>query len=282
MSCEDEIANTSSGNVRSMHRYSVPMCINCIASEIHRQLVEVFGENGTSRELACQWVHQFWNKKRCDVHDLICERHPRLSLTSDSISRVRSLLMDDRRLTIRQLGWLMATETYNPIPWDAVHHNIKNELTMWNIKVQWVLCQLSDEHMCKRMAATIKFLTLYNREGEVFVQHMVTCVETWIHHYLAPTKQQNMVCKKSNELAPKNSNSNCWWIRSCPLPFGTERVLCTKSISHTRKMRVSHSAVTSIPYFISAIRSENSVVDISIFLKYCFIVIIKNKISIFS
>ncbi len=34
--------------------------------------------------------------------------------------------------------------------------------------------------MCQWMVATIKFLTLYNWEGEAFVQHIVTGAESWM------------------------------------------------------------------------------------------------------
>ncbi len=76
---------------------------NHTVSGIHWQLIKVFGELVTiGREMVCQWVHQFHNIKRCDVHDLAYEGCPCLSLlTSDSIAGVCALLTDDKRLTMR-------------------------------------------------------------------------------------------------------------------------------------------------------------------------------------
>ncbi len=54
-------------------------------------------------------------KKRGDVHNLAREGRSCSSLFSDSIAGVCVLLVDDRRLKIRQLEWLMEMEMCNPI-----------------------------------------------------------------------------------------------------------------------------------------------------------------------
>ncbi len=129
---------------------TIVLCLcaqNCAASNIHRQLVEIFGENVMSWEMVRQWVHQFCNKEWCNVDDLACEGHPRLSLTSDSIAGVRALHMDDWQLMIWQLECLMAMEMRNPILCNTIYRIVKDELAMRKISALWVPYQLSDEHI---------------------------------------------------------------------------------------------------------------------------------------
>ncbi len=120
---------------------------NCTVSDIHWQLDEVFHENIMSWQMVCPWVHQFYNKKMHDVHDLAWEGRPHSSLMNDSIARVRALLMDDRRLTIGQLEWWMATEVCNPISYGTVYHIVKDKFAAQKVSVRWVPCQLSDKQI---------------------------------------------------------------------------------------------------------------------------------------
>ncbi len=79
--------------------------------------------------------------------------------------------------------------------------------------------------------------------------------------FIITHNQQNGEGWYGNEVmnrAPKNSNLICRHIRPCSLSFGTGRVLLTEGSSNTRKMWVSRSTITSIPYFISAVRSNSN------------------------
>ncbi len=75
-------------------------------------------------------------QKGCDVYNLGGVARPHLSLTSDSIVGVCALLIDDRRLTIRLLEWLMVTEMCNPMLHGTVHNRVKDKLAKWNVNMR--------------------------------------------------------------------------------------------------------------------------------------------------
>ncbi len=72
----------------------------------------------------------------------------------------------------------MVTEMCNPISHNKFHHIIRDELAMQKVCARWVPHLLSDEHMHQWIAATIEFLTLYDREVEAFIQRIITADET--------------------------------------------------------------------------------------------------------
>lgn len=55
----------------------------------------------------------------------------------------------------------------------------------------WIPWVLTDEHKQKQMGAALAFLSRY-KDGEEFLNHIVTGDETWILHKTLQTKCQSM------------------------------------------------------------------------------------------
>ncbi|XP_023228114.1 putative uncharacterized protein FLJ37770 [Centruroides sculpturatus] len=69
--------------------------------EIHRQLVEIYGENVMSDGMVRKWVRQF-NAERTDVHDEAWSGWP--SVVNDGlVAKVNEKIPENRRFTIRLL-----------------------------------------------------------------------------------------------------------------------------------------------------------------------------------
>ncbi len=99
------------------------------AAAIHKNLVSVYGAQCMSEGVVRQWVRDFsWG--RDEVNDLPQEGRLRDSLTSDAIASVRSLLKEDRRLTIQQIEYTMHEEMCNLISRATVHYIVRDELVM--------------------------------------------------------------------------------------------------------------------------------------------------------
>jgi len=75
---------------------------NVLASEIHHQICQVYGDNATSDGMVRKWVRMF-NEGRENVHDEA--RSGRTSLVNDDLVRkVNERVRDNRRFTISDLS----------------------------------------------------------------------------------------------------------------------------------------------------------------------------------
>jgi hypothetical protein len=60
---------------------------------------------------------------------------------------------------------------------------------------RWVPKQLTDEHNRARLETYTEFLWRYREYKEVFLHHIVTGNETWLHRYEAAKKRQSVEWK---------------------------------------------------------------------------------------
>jgi hypothetical protein len=65
------------------------------------------------------------------------------------------------------------------------------QLQQRNICARWVPRILTDKHKQKCMGAALSFLECYHREGDEFLDHIVTGDETWVSHYTPEGKRQS-------------------------------------------------------------------------------------------
>lgn len=194
------IRSASSCEVRSVIRFLSAK--NVTASEIHRQICEVYGAGVMSVQMVRQWRREFIGGRE-EVHDRPREGRPKDSLTSDAIAGVRALLNDDILLTIRQMEQSMRHEMCNPVSRMTIDRIVKEELHFRKVCARWVPRELTTDHKNNRMAAAIEFLTRYQEEGEAMLDRIITGDETWVHHFTPSTKKQTMVWKTVDEPTPK-------------------------------------------------------------------------------
>ena len=177
------IANPASCEVRSVIRFLVAK--NCKASEIHRQLCEVYGPDVMSEGGVRQWCRMFKNG-RTNVHDE--ERSGRPSIVNaDLIRLVDERVRADRRFTISQI-----CESFPQISRTLLYKVITEDLGYRKFCARWVPKLLSEEQKAQRMGAALSFLERYQREGDAFLDRIVTGDETWVRYVNAETKLQSM------------------------------------------------------------------------------------------
>jgi hypothetical protein len=51
---------------------------------------------------------------------------------------------------------------------------------------------LADDHRKKRMGAALTILERYHRDGDKFLDHIVTGDETWVSHFTPESKRQSL------------------------------------------------------------------------------------------
>ena len=65
---------------------------------------------------------------------------------------------------------------------------------------------LSEQEKSVRVQTSKRFLERYAREGERFLQSIITCDELWLHFYDPETKAESMVWKHTSSPPSKKAN----------------------------------------------------------------------------
>ncbi|GBN15728.1 hypothetical protein AVEN_135083-1 [Araneus ventricosus] len=111
-------------------------------AEIHRQLVEIYGENVMTDGMVRKWVRQF-NDGRTNIQDEA--RSGRPSVVKDgSVAKVNEKIRENRRFTIRMLS-----DESPQISKTVLHEIVTNRLNYHKLCSRWVPKMLTDVHKTK-------------------------------------------------------------------------------------------------------------------------------------
>ncbi|GBM80756.1 hypothetical protein AVEN_10622-1 [Araneus ventricosus] len=134
------IADPADCEVRSVIRFLNAK--NVKPAEIHRQLVEIYGENAMTDGMVRKWVRQF-NDGRTNVHGEA--RSGRLSVVNDGlVAKVNEKIRENRQFTIRMLF-----DEFPQISKTVLHEIVKNRLNYRKLCSRWVPKMLTDVHKTK-------------------------------------------------------------------------------------------------------------------------------------
>ncbi|GBM61256.1 hypothetical protein AVEN_30558-1 [Araneus ventricosus] len=155
---------------------------NVKPAEIHRQLIEIYGEYAMTDGMVRKWVRQF-NDGRTNVHDEA--RGGRPSVVNDGlVAKVNEKIRENSRFTIRML-----CDEIPQISITVLHEIVTNRLNYLKLCSRWVPKMLTDVHRTKRLGRALTFLTRYSEEGNEFLNKIVTGDETWVYHVAPESKQ---------------------------------------------------------------------------------------------
>ncbi|GBM02825.1 hypothetical protein AVEN_52008-1 [Araneus ventricosus] len=111
-------------------------------AEIHRQLVEIYGENVMTDGMVRKWVRQF-NDGRTNVYDET--RSGRPSVVNDGlVEKVNEKMRENSRFTIRMLF-----DEFPQISKTVLHEIVTNRLNCRKLCSRWVRKMLTDVHRTK-------------------------------------------------------------------------------------------------------------------------------------
>jgi len=151
-------------------------------AEIYKQIVAVSG-NVMNRQSVTKWCREF-SEGRTDVHDE--QRSGRPSLISYDLQETEGEIRANRRPTIRELHHIISEVSKT-----TIHEAVAEKLWYRKLCARWVRKMLTDDHKTKWMGSALKFLTRYAREGDEFLDPIVTGDETSFHH-TSESKQQSL------------------------------------------------------------------------------------------
>ena len=145
-------------------------------------LVQVYGKEAVSRKCVYEWFKRFREGKETT------ENAPRsgrssTSRTPEIIEKVRQMLVQDRRLTLR----LIAEEL--GISKDTAHTIFRDDLGEWKICSQFVPHKFTDEQKAKRMETSGDFIFMCDPDP-LLLENIVTGDETWCYQFDPESKRQ--------------------------------------------------------------------------------------------
>ncbi|GBM21364.1 Putative uncharacterized protein FLJ37770 [Araneus ventricosus] len=134
-------------------------------------LVKVYGVEAVSKKCVFEWFKRFRDGKE-DVEDEPHSGRPPTSTTPDNIERVRRMLADDRRLSLRMIAEELK------ISLDSVSNIIHENLQKRKICARCVLHKLSDEQKQHRKETSGDFIDACDRNPQ-FLETILTGDESW-------------------------------------------------------------------------------------------------------
>ena len=117
-----------------------------------------------------KWCREF-SEGRTDLHDE--QRSGRCYLISGDLQRIEGEISANRRVTIRELHHVIPEVSKT-----TIHEVVTEKLEYRKLCARWVHKMLTDDHKTKRMVSVLTFLERYTKEGDDFVDCIVTGEET--------------------------------------------------------------------------------------------------------
>jgi histone-lysine N-methyltransferase SETMAR len=147
-----------------------------------------------SRSLVYKWHRRFSDGRISTDSDERSGRPP--VATTDVIRDVETLVLEDRRLTVRDIADQL------DISPATVHNILTVHLKMNKVCARWVPRLLTCEQKVARVTASEEFLERVEADGDAFYGKIITTDETWINLYDPETKQESSVWKRASSPPP--------------------------------------------------------------------------------
>lgn len=181
-------------------RSVIQFCVNLGKSPVETMdlMNTASGKSTVARSLVYKW-HKRYSEGRDTIMDDDRSGRPVSRRRESDVELVKCVLNEDRRLTLHDI--CVKTD----MSYGTVRRIIKEELQMRRVSARWVPRLLSDDDKQRRVTESMRFLRRFDREGNRFLQRIVTADETWLYYYDPETKQQSSQWKCSDSPPPKKA-----------------------------------------------------------------------------
>ena len=167
-------------------------------TEVHNEMSRTLGKDAPTKRTIYRWSNNF-RFGRMTVKNEKPSGRPKTVTDEEAVEDVRSMVMKDRRLTVKFIG-----ETLKISP-SRVWSIITNDLCMKKVAARWVPKLLTEEQKKERVRLSRQNLRVYNANEEDFLARFVTMDETWVHYFDPETRQQSMEWKHPGSPTPKKA-----------------------------------------------------------------------------
>ena len=143
-----------------------------------------------------KWIERF-KEGRTSIIEESRQGRPSEVNTPEKQQAINDLILAERRITVEEIAQQLDIST------GAAHHIIREVLKLSKVSCRWVPKMLTPEYKQNRLDISRKLLDRFHKEGETFLQRIITCDETWAFHYEPETKQQSMEWKHTSSPVKK-------------------------------------------------------------------------------
>ena len=140
-------------------------------------------KTSVARSFVYKWHKRFSEGRETIMEDDRCSRLVSKSKTSD-VKLAKDLLDVEGRVTMHEL----CSEI--DMGYRTVHWILKDASNMIRVSARWVPRLLHNE-MERRVMDSKTFLRPFEKEGDAFLNWIITTDETWLFYYDPETKQQS-------------------------------------------------------------------------------------------
>jgi len=151
--------------------------------ETIRKIQQVFGDDATGITQIKEWYNWF-KDGRMSVESDTCSGRPSTSQNDELIDQVRTLVMQDHHVTIRE----PAEEVGISI--GLVHSILTDDLAVWRVSMKFMLKLLTMKQKQLHMEVAQDMLDSANGDPE-FLNIVTTGDESWVYRYNPETKVQS-------------------------------------------------------------------------------------------
>jgi len=155
-------------------------------AQIHLSMCAQYRDKVLSCRIVYEWTEMFKNG-RTSVTDAEHSGRP-ATATNTRNERTMELIRENRRITVEEVAGRLNVSV------GSAYSLIHDSLKFSKVCARWVPRELREERKHKRLDVCSRHLARY-REGDNFLQQIVTGDETWILHYEPESKQQSMQLK---------------------------------------------------------------------------------------
>jgi len=184
---------------RLEQRYCIKFCQKLGDTQVEtiRKIQQAFGDNAMSITRIKEWYNCFKDGSTSVDSE---PRHGRLSTSRNDnvINQVWTLVMQDRRITVRELAGEVGVST------GSVHTILTADLGLRIVSAKFVLKLLTMQQKQLRLEIAQDMLDCVESDSN-FLNTVITGDESWVYGYDPETKAQSSQWKHSSSLRPKKA-----------------------------------------------------------------------------
>ena len=166
--------------------------------EAFDEMKEVYGEDAPSYDVVKHWHRQF-RCGRTSVETAPIPGRSQSAIDDATIQQVEAAILDDRRITVRQLAHEVKISV------GSVEKIIHDHLHMGKVSARWIPRLLTPFQKQERVECSQALLTMCRDNQEDFFDRLITQDETWVHHYDPETKAQSKQWKHFDSPPPRKA-----------------------------------------------------------------------------
>jgi len=161
-------------------------------ADIYRRLQAQYGDETLSRSKTHEWCKRFKDGRTSVSDNHGCDGSQPTAVIPVNIQRVERLILDNQRMTSHEI----AQETNLSV--GTVNTIIHKHLHFRKVSARWVPRQLSAFDRQRRFEGSAELKERFDREGQDFLDRIITCYETWVHHFTLESKQASKQWKHAD------------------------------------------------------------------------------------